>query len=84
MTGLARPIRTLIVDDEQMARASIRVLLGSDPEIELVGECASGVDAARISAVRAARRGTRTMVRPRLQATTTSPRSRTSQRAASS
>jgi two-component system LytT family response regulator len=45
MTGLARPIRTLIVDDEQMARASIRVLLGGDPEIELVGECGSGVDA---------------------------------------
>ena len=48
MTGLARPIRTLIVDDEQMARASIRVLLGSDPEIELVGECASGVDAVSV------------------------------------
>jgi two-component system, LytTR family, response regulator len=45
MTGLARPIRTLIVDDEQMARASIRVLLGGDPEIELVGECSSGIDA---------------------------------------
>jgi two-component system LytT family response regulator len=45
MTGLARPIRTLIVDDEQMARASIRVLLGGDPDIELVGECGSGLDA---------------------------------------
>jgi two-component system LytT family response regulator len=45
MTGLARPIRTLIVDDEQMARASLRVLLGEDPDIELVGECGSGFDA---------------------------------------
>lgn len=53
MTALARPIRTLIVDDEQMARASIRVLLGSDPEIELVGECASGVDAVTAIAARA-------------------------------
>jgi two-component system, LytTR family, response regulator len=53
MTGLARPIRTLIVDDEQMARASIRVLLGSDPEIELVGECSSGVDAVTAIAARA-------------------------------
>ena len=52
MTALARPIRTLIVDDEQMARASIRVLLGSDPEIELVGECASGVDAVTAIAAR--------------------------------
>ena len=53
MTGLARPIRTLIVDDEQLARASIRVLLGSDPEIELVGECGSGVDAVTAIAARA-------------------------------
>ena len=52
MTGHARAIRTLIVDDEQMARASIRVLLGGDPEIELVGECASGVDAVTAIAAR--------------------------------
>jgi two-component system LytT family response regulator len=53
MTGHARAIRTLIVDDEQIARASIRVLLGADPEIELVGECASGVDAVAEIAARA-------------------------------
>jgi two-component system LytT family response regulator len=53
MTALVRPIRTLIVDDEQMARASIRVLLGADPEIELVGECGSGVDAVNAIAARA-------------------------------
>lgn len=41
----SRPIRTLIVDDEPMARASIRVLLGADPDIEIVGECSSGADA---------------------------------------
>ena len=45
MTVAPRPIRTLIVDDEPMARASLRVLLGGDPEIEVVGECSSGVDA---------------------------------------
>ena len=44
MTSIG-PIRTLIVDDEPMARASLRVLLGGDSEIELVGECASGADA---------------------------------------
>jgi two-component system LytT family response regulator len=53
MTGLSRPIRTLIVDDEQIARASIRVLLGADPEIELVGECDSGADAVTAIARRA-------------------------------
>lgn len=52
-TSSGRPIRTLIVDDEQMARASIRVLLGADPEIELVGECGSGVDAISAIAARA-------------------------------
>lgn len=52
-TSTGRPIRTLIVDDEQMARASIRVLLGADPEIELVGECGSGVDAISAIAARA-------------------------------
>jgi two-component system LytT family response regulator len=53
VTGLARPIRTLIVDDEQLARASLRVLLGADPEIELIGECDSGADAVTAIAVRA-------------------------------
>jgi two-component system, LytTR family, response regulator len=52
MTGLGRPIRTLIVDDEPMARASLRVLLGADPEIELVGECGSGGDAVTAIAAR--------------------------------
>jgi two-component system LytT family response regulator len=53
MTAPARPIRTLIVDDEPMARASIRVLLGGDPEIEIVGECGSGVDAVTAIAAQA-------------------------------
>lgn len=51
MTAAARAIRALIVDDEPMARASIRVLLGADPEIAIVGECSSGADA--VAAIRA-------------------------------
>jgi len=43
------PIRTLIVDDEPLARDGIRVLLEKDPEIEIVGECADGEQA--ISAI---------------------------------
>lgn len=39
------PIRTLIVDDEPLARDGIRVLLENDPEIEIVGECADGEQA---------------------------------------
>jgi two-component system, LytTR family, response regulator len=34
-----RRIRTLIVDDEPIARRTLRLLLEEDPEIELVGEC---------------------------------------------
>jgi two-component system LytT family response regulator len=39
------PIRTLVVDDEPLARSNLLVLLRADPEIEVVGECGSGVAA---------------------------------------
>jgi two-component system LytT family response regulator len=41
--------RALIVDDEPLARESIRVLLERDRDVEIVGEC-SGVDAAALVA----------------------------------
>src|SRR5258706_1477778 len=34
--------RTLIVDDEELARERLRQLLADQPEIEIVGECADG------------------------------------------
>jgi two-component system LytT family response regulator len=40
-----RAIRTLIVDDEPLAREGLRLLLRGDPECELVGECGSGREA---------------------------------------
>ena len=40
-----RKIRTVIVDDEPLARSNLSVLLRPDPEIEIVSECGSGVDA---------------------------------------
>jgi two-component system LytT family response regulator len=42
-----RPLRTLIVDDEALARDTLRRLLGADGEVELVGDCAGGDDAVR-------------------------------------
>ena len=36
-------IKVLIVDDEPLARQVVRILLGRDPEVEIVGEC-SGAD----------------------------------------
>lgn len=38
-------IRVLVVDDEPLARSNISVLLCDDPEIEMVSECGSGVEA---------------------------------------
>jgi two-component system, LytTR family, response regulator len=43
--GFSSKIRTLIVDDEPLARSNISVLLGLDSTIEVVGECGSGVEA---------------------------------------
>lgn len=45
----ARPagskIRTLVVDDEPLARSNVTVLLRSDSDVEIVGECDSGKEA---------------------------------------
>jgi two-component system LytT family response regulator len=38
-------IRTLIVDDEPLARKRIKRLLIEEPDIEIIGECASGREA---------------------------------------
>lgn len=40
-------IRVLVVDDEPLARSNLSVLLRRDPEIEIVGEYGSGMDALR-------------------------------------
>jgi len=38
-------IKTLIVDDEPLARRNLRVLLEGDPQIEIMGECRNGREA---------------------------------------
>jgi two-component system LytT family response regulator len=45
-----RKIRTLIVDDEPLAREGVATMLAVDPEIEVVGACADGQ--AAIEAIR--------------------------------
>jgi two-component system LytT family response regulator len=42
--------RTLIVDDEPLARERLRQLLEREPEVELIGECANGLEA--VAAIR--------------------------------
>src|SRR5262249_6133087 len=39
------PIHALVVDDEELARRNLTVLLRRDPDIETVTECSSGRDA---------------------------------------
>ena len=38
-------LRALVVDDEPLARTNLTVLLNPDPQIEIVGECGSGMEA---------------------------------------
>ena len=38
-------IRTAVVDDEAIARETIRGLLQTDPDVEIVAECSSGEEA---------------------------------------
>ena len=42
---MTSPIRTLIVDDEPLARERLRNLLEVDSEFEIIGECSCGPQA---------------------------------------
>ena len=47
MDGVKRKIKTVIVDDEPIARRNLRALLERDGDVEIVGEGGSGLDAIR-------------------------------------
>src|SRR5271168_95108 len=38
-------IRAMIVDDEPLARSNLKALLKRDPDVEIVSECGSGLEA---------------------------------------
>ncbi|HEX7329919.1 MAG TPA: LytTR family DNA-binding domain-containing protein [Pyrinomonadaceae bacterium] len=44
---MTEKIRTLIVDDEPLARRNLRVLLEKDPQIEIIDECRNGREAVK-------------------------------------
>jgi two-component system LytT family response regulator len=46
-------IRTILVDDEPLARSNLAILLRNDPQIEIVSECGSGAEA--LAKIRGAR-----------------------------
>jgi two-component system LytT family response regulator len=43
-------IRTILVDDEELARHVLREYLSGEPDIEIVAECANGFDAVKLVA----------------------------------
>lgn len=49
----SRKIQALVVDDEPLARSNVTVLLRRDPEIEVIRECGSGMEA--VSEIRSQR-----------------------------
>ena len=42
-------IRVMLVDDDALVRAGLRMILSSSEELEVVGEAADGVDAVAIA-----------------------------------
>ena len=49
-TEAGKKIRTMIVDDEDLARQVLREYLSKHPEIEIVAECANGFEAVKCAA----------------------------------
>jgi DNA-binding NarL/FixJ family response regulator len=45
------PTRVLLADDHEMVRAGFRIVLGSQPDMEIVGEAATGAEAVALAAV---------------------------------
>lgn len=43
-------IRVLLVDDDALVRSGLRLMLGTDPEIEIVAEAGDGVEVASVAA----------------------------------
>jgi DNA-binding NarL/FixJ family response regulator len=39
------PVRLVVVDDDALVRASLRLILGGDPGLDVVAECADGAEA---------------------------------------
>ena len=45
---MSNQIRTVVIDDEPVARAGVQKLLRDDPDIVIVGEAGNGLDAIRL------------------------------------
>ncbi len=47
MADAGAPLRVIVVDDEELARALLRELLAEHPDVEIVAECANGFEAVK-------------------------------------
>jgi two-component system LytT family response regulator len=47
MSDVQRTLRTILVDDEELARQVLRELTAAHPEIEIIAECANGFEAVK-------------------------------------
>ncbi len=45
----ATPIRVLLVDDQDLVRAGLRIIIGSEPGIDVVGEASDGAQALELA-----------------------------------
>ena len=45
---MTRPIRVLLVDDQELFRSGVAVTLGAQPDMEIVGEAATGAEAVQL------------------------------------
>lgn len=46
--GPAAPVRVLLADDQPLVRSGLRVLMADTPDLEVVGEAATGAEAVRL------------------------------------
>ena len=47
MTATKNPLGAIIVDDEQLARHAVRELLSAHSEVQILAECANGIEAVK-------------------------------------
>ena len=48
MSEIAEPIRVLLVDDQELFREGVRVIVDAQPGMEVVGTAADGLEAVQV------------------------------------